>query len=215
MFTGLVEDKGTIRGIRKGHLSASLTIESQLINDNLELGESVAVNGVCLTVASYDSRTFTADVMAETLAKTNLGFLTEGDLVNLERALQVGGRLGGHFVTGHVDGSGKIIQLQQRGIATEIWVETPDALEPYLIPQGSITLDGASLTVAELRSKSFKVSLIPHTLKITTLGLKKAGDLLNIEADLLGKYVFFLMQKERKGNSKGVSLEFLAEQGFI
>ncbi|HHY30730.1 MAG TPA: riboflavin synthase [Syntrophaceticus sp.] len=212
MFTGLVEEKGIMRGIRKGPVSAALTIESGFCGE-LEIGESVAVNGVCLTVTAYNSRTFTADVMAETLDKTNLGLLTEGERVNLERALKVGARIGGHFVTGHVDAVGKIINIAQRGIATEIWIEIPSDLEPYLIPQGSIALDGASLTVAELQGSTMKVSLIPHTLEATTLGLKKAGDLLNIEADLLGKYVCFLLEKKEAG--KGFSVEFLAEHGFI
>ncbi len=212
LFTGLVEEKGIILGIRKGPVSAVLTIESGFCRE-LELGESVAINGVCLTVTGCNNRTFSADVMAETLDKTNLGFLTEGDQVNLERSLKVGGRVGGHFVTGHVDAVGKITKVQQRGIATEMWIETPPDLEPYLIPQGSITLDGASLTVADLQSSSLKVSLIPHTLEETTLGLKMAGDLINIEADILGKYVSYLLEK--KDGGEGVSMEFLAEHGFI
>lgn len=193
-------------------MSATLTIESGFCGE-LELGESVAVNGACLTVTACNFRTFSADVMAETLDKTNLGLLTEGDQVNLERALMVGDRVGGHFVTGHVDVIGKIIKIRRRGIATEMWIEIPSELEQYLLPQGSITLDGASLTVAELQGSSFKVSLIPHTLRATTMGLKKAGDLINIEADILGKYVRSLMDKME--SSKGVSVGFLAEHGFI
>ncbi len=215
MFTGLVEDRGVIRGIKKGHLSASLTIESDIVCEDLEVGDSVAVNGVCLTAASREGRIFFADVMAETLAKTNLGYLKEGDPVNLERALQVGGRVGGHFVTGHIDGVGEILNVSKRGISTEIWIKTPDGLEDYLTPQGSITLDGTSLTVAELRSTSFKVSLIPHTLEKTILGLKRANDLVNIEADILGKYVFYLLKKESRDEKEDFTVEFLAEHGFI
>lgn len=212
IFTGLVEEKGIIRGIRKGPVSVFLNIESLFCNE-LEIGESVAVNGVCLTVTAYNSRTFSADVMAETLDKTNLGFLTEGEQVNLERALKVGGRVGGHFVTGHVDTVGKIMKFVQRGIATEVWIESPPDLEPYLITQGSIALDGVSLTIAELQNSFFKVSLIPHTLEVTTLGLKKVGDLINIEADILGKYISYLAEKKEGG--KGISVELLAEHGFI
>jgi riboflavin synthase len=212
IFTGLVEEKGIVRGIRKGPLSAALTVESPFCGE-LETGESVAVNGACLTVTECGSQVFTADVMAETLKKTNLGLLTKGDHVNLERALKAGGRLGGHFVTGHVDAVGKFMKKQRQGVAIEIWIETPPQLEPYLIPQGSIALDGVSLTVAELQSGSFKVSLIPHTVQSTTLEQKKAGDLINIEADLLGKYVARFLEK-REGE-KGVSLGFLAENGFI
>jgi riboflavin synthase len=215
LFTGLVEDRGVIRGIKKGHLSASLTIESDIVCEDLEVGDSVAVNGVCLTAASREGRIFFADVMAETLAKTNLGYLKEGDPVNLERALQVGGRVGGHFVTGHIDGVGEILNVSKRGISTEIWIKTPDGLEDYLTPQGSITLDGTSLTVAELRSTSFKVSLIPHTLEKTILGLKRANDLVNIEADILGKYVFYLLKKESRDEKEDFTVEFLAEHGFI
>lgn len=212
IFTGLVEEKGIIRGIRKGTISAFLDIESSFCNE-LEIGESVAVNGVCLTVTSRNSRSFSADVMAETLDKTNLGLQKNGDQVNLERALKVGSRLGGHFVTGHVDAIGKIIQKQQRGIATEIIMEIPSELEQYLLPQGSIALDGASLTVAEVLSGSFKVSLIPHTLEATTLGLKRVGDLINIEVDILGKYVCSLMGRMKE--DQGLSVELLAEHGFI
>ncbi len=215
LFTGLVEDIGIVRGIKKGHLSASLHIESSLICEDLKVGDSIAVNGVCLTATSCSSRAFYADVMAETLAKTNLGLLKEGDQVNLERALQVGGRLGGHFVTGHVDAVGEILSIYKRGISTEIWVQIPAELQPYLTPQGSITVDGTSLTIAELLPSSFKVSLIPHTLEKTILGLKKTGDLVNIEADILGKYVFFLLGKGTENKERELTVDFLAEHGFI
>lgn len=215
MFTGLVEDRGIVRGIKKGHLSASLHIESSVICEDLKVGDSIAVNGVCLTATSCNSRTFFADVMAETLAKTNLGLLKEGDQVNLERALKVGGRLGGHFVTGHVDGVGEILRINKRGISTEIWVKVPAELQPYLTPQGSITVDGTSLTIAELLPSSFKVSLIPHTLEKTILGLKKTGDLVNLEADILGKYVFFLLGKGTESKQRELTVDFLAEHGFI
>lgn len=214
MFTGLVEEKGVLRKITKEGQSASLVIEAQRVVEGLKLGESMAVNGVCLTVTSFTRNTFTADVMAETLEKTNLGSLTPGIPVNLERALQVGGRLGGHFVTGHIDATGEILKLKRLGIAVEMWVEIPPGLKQYLIPQGSVALDGVSLTVAELQPAAFMVSLIPHTRQETTLGVKRVGESLNIEADLLGKYVCFLTGKINQDDKKGISSEFLAEHGF-
>lgn len=215
MFTGLIEEKGILRKIIKEDLSASLVIEAHKVLEGLKTGESMAVNGVCLTVTSFTAKSFTADVMTETLKKTNLGSLTPGVPVNLERALQVGGRLGGHFVTGHIDATGKILKLKQLGIAVEMWVQIPPGLEQYLIPQGSITLDGVSLTIAELQESAFMVSLIPHTRQETTLGTKRVGDTLNIEADLLGKYISFLAGRMNQDEEKGISPEFLAEHGFF
>lgn len=216
MFTGLIEEKGIVRKIMKERLSILLTIEADRVLEGLKPGESVAVNGACLTVTSFTTDSFTADVMPETLDKTNLGSLAPGTPVNLERALQVGGRLGGHLVTGHVDATGEILRLNRRGIAVEMWVRIPPGLERFLIPQGSVALDGVSLTVAELQSDAFMVSLIPHTRQETTLGTKKVGDTLNIEADLLGKYVCFLAGKMMTpGEQKEISPEFLAEHGFI
>lgn len=217
MFTGLIEEKGIVQKIVKSGPSASLTIKARKVLNELEIGESIAVNGVCLTVTAFISSVFTVDVMLDTLIKTNLGYLTPGAEVNLERALGLGSRLGGHLVTGHVDGTGVILSLDERGIATKMRVKVPPELEKYLVLQGSVALDGVSLTVAELKPGVVMVSLIPHTKKITTLGSKKVGDLLNIETDILGKYVDRLLVKqdaERAGKT-GISIAFLAEHGFM
>lgn len=215
MFTGLVEEIGIIRSVVKSHLSALLTIKADKVLDQLEEGDSIAVNGVCLTVTGFSRDNFTVDVMAETLAKTNLGLLHEGSQVNLERALKIGDRLDGHFVTGHVDATGTVLSRRDRGIATDIWISIPEGLEKYFIPQGSVTLDGVSLTVAELNSEAFMVSLIPHTQKITTLGSWKAGDKVNIEADVLGKYIYHLFTKRGRVEKERITPEFLVENGFF
>ncbi len=215
MFTGLVEEIGIIRSVVKSHLSALLTIKADKVLDQLEEGDSIAVNGVCLTVTGFSRDNFTVDVMAETLAKTNLGLLHEGSQVNLEKALKIGDRLDGHFVTGHVDATGTVLSRRDRGIATDIWISIPEGLEKYFIPQGSVTLDGVSLTVAELNSEAFMVSLIPHTQKITTLGSWKAGDKVNIEADVLGKYIYHLFTKRGRVAKERITPEFLVENGFF
>lgn len=215
MFTGLVEEIGIVRSIVKSRLSALLTIRAGKVLDELEDGDSIAVNGVCLTVTGFSGDNFTVDVMAETLAKTNLGRLYEGSPVNLERALKIGDRLDGHFVTGHVDATGTVLSRRDRGIAADIWISIPEGLEKYFIPQGSVTLDGVSLTVAELSSEAFMVSLIPHTQKITTLGSWKVGEQVNIEADVLGKYIYHLFTNKGRGEKDGITPEFLLEHGFF
>jgi len=217
LFTGLVAEKGVVEKIVKDRLSATLTLRAQMVAGGLEIGESIAVNGVCLTVTDFDATTFTVDVMLETLKKTNLGLLRPGSRVNLERALRLGDRLGGHLVTGHVDGTGVVARLREFSIATEMWVEVPPELEKYLVPRGSVALDGVSLTIADLQPGALMVSLIPHTKEITTLGEKKIGDVLNIETDILGKYVHHLLSaKETKETREGgISKSFLAEHGFL
>jgi len=215
LFTGLVEEIGIVRSVVKRHFSALLTIRAGKVLDELEDGDSIAVNGVCLTVTGFSGGNFTVDVMAETLAKTNLGRLHEGSPVNLERALKIGDRLDGHFVTGHVDATGTVLSRRDRGIAADIWISIPEGLEKYFIPQGSVTLDGVSLTVAELSSEAFMVSLIPHTQKITTLGSWKVGEQVNIEADVLGKYIYHLFTKKGRGEKDGITPEFLLEHGFF
>ncbi|NPV29796.1 MAG: riboflavin synthase [Firmicutes bacterium] len=215
MFTGLVEEKGLVRSFVKGGPSGFLTIEARRVLEGLEEGDSIAVNGVCLTVTGFDSCAFTVDVMAETLEKTNIGLLAPGAVVNLERALKIGGRLGGHFVTGHVDATGAILSSRPRGIAVELWIKAPPEVESFLVPQGSVALDGVSLTVADLKPGAFMVSLIPHTREKTTLGSKRVGDLLNIEADIMGKYISYLLMRRGIGQSERITPEFLAEHGFI
>ncbi|MCL6635783.1 MAG: riboflavin synthase, partial [Peptococcaceae bacterium] len=173
MFTGLVEEIGILRRITRGRDSARLTIEATKITGDLQLGDSVAVNGVCLTVVTFDLNSFTADVMAETLAKTNLGHLQSGDRVNLERALRLGDRLGGHLVTGHIDGVGRILRREEHDIAILLTIGTVPEVLRYIVKKGSVAVDGTSLTVVEVGEEDFWVSLIPHTAHHTTLGNKK------------------------------------------
>lgn len=189
MFTGIVEELGKISGRQQSKDSIVLIIKGEKVMPGLKEGDSVAVNGVCLTVAQVFSTAFNADVMPETLRKTNLNELKNGEKVNLERALPVGGRLGGHFVSGHIDATGKILAQKREGNALLQKISAPAEVMRYLIPKGSIAVDGISLTVVEVEEGSFSVSLIPHTAKFTTLGYKKPGDKVNLEADLLGKYV--------------------------
>jgi len=215
VFTGIVEELGTLLGIRHGADSARLIIGAEKVLEDVQVGDSIAVNGVCLTVVQFNSREFTADVMPETLAKTNLGALKPGDRVNLERALQLGDRLGGHLVSGHIDGVGIITRIQRRDIASLVTIRAPEEVMRYIIKKGSVAIDGVSLTVVDFQPESFEVSLIPHTAHATTLGHKKVGDAVNLEADVIGKYIEKLIVS-RGGNAKEskISLSFLAEHGF-
>ncbi len=215
MFTGIVEEIGVVRSLAGGQSSAVLTVDAAVVLERVRVGDSIAINGVCLTVTGFSARSITADVMPETLRKTNLGSLQTGDRVNLERALALGDRLGGHLVTGHVDGTGAIAGLQSRGIATEIRVLLPSELQQFVIPQGSVALDGVSLTIAAIETGTLMVGLIPHTKETTALGGKRVGDLLNIETDLLGKYVNRLLQRSTIPDRQGVTADLLIENGFI
>lgn len=220
MFTGLVEELGVLRGAARGADSARLNIEAREVVKDVRLGDSIAVNGVCLTVVEFDRGYFVADVMAETLAKTNLANLKPGDKVNLERALRLGDRLGGHLVSGHIDGVGTISRKERYDIATLITITAPPQVIRYTVKKGSIAVDGASLTVVDLDQESFKVSLIPHTAHMTTLGIKKLGDTVNLEADLIGKYVERLLggadRAGRQGGAgRGITMDYLIEKGFM
>ncbi|MEW6425680.1 MAG: riboflavin synthase [Bacillota bacterium] len=215
MFTGIVEELGRLRQITRGAASACLQIEARQVLEGSVPGESIAVNGVCLTVAVLGKNFFTADVMAETLAKTNLGQLAPGDHVNLERALRLGGRLGGHLVSGHVDGVGTVARREPHDIATLLTINAPQEVMRYIIKKGSVAIDGVSLTVVDFNDSSFQVSLIPHTARVTTLGFKGPGELVNLEADLIGKYVERLLFQSQNNAGKKLSLEFLAEHGFL
>ncbi|MEW6448044.1 MAG: riboflavin synthase [Bacillota bacterium] len=212
MFTGIVEELGRIRGITRQAVSAELHVTADKVMENLRVGDSVAVNGVCLTVTALKDKGFTADVMAETLARTNLGELRTGDRVNLERALRLGDRIGGHLVTGHIDGVGRILRKIRQEIASVFTIEAPPEVARYLIKKGSVAVDGISLTVVEAGDDEFTVSVIPHTGAVTTLGFKQPGDTVNLEADMIGKYIekFFRASKQ-----KGMDSSFLAEHGFI
>ncbi len=215
LFTGIVESMGRVRGIKRGAQSFQLDIQAKTILDDVKLGDSIAVNGVCLTVTSYDAQHFTADVMPETMDKTTLKHLKTGDYVNLERALRVGDRLGGHIVQGHVDAVGIIKTREKRDIAYVYTIKAPASVLHYTVPQGSITVDGVSLTVIDVLPDSFTVSLIPHSADQTILGRKQAGDYVNLESDILGRYIEKLLQTGGDKETSSLSLSFLAENGFL
>lgn len=216
IFTGIVEELGKVREVRRGSQSCQLDIAASQVLTDVKLGDSIAVNGVCLTVVAYESDRFTADVMWETLKKTNLEKLRSGDPVNLERALRLGDRMGGHLVLGHVDGVGQIIEQRRVDIALVTRVGCPRELLQHVLPKGSVTVDGISLTVVESLADSFTVSLIPHTAKLTTLGWKKPGDLVNLETDIIGKYVEHLLKGAGSAfNKERMDLGFLQKHGFI
>ena len=215
MFTGIVEELGTVRSIRRGPQWAVVSIGANTVLSDLKVGDSVAVNGVCLTATAKDSAGFTADVMHETLDRSSLGVLTPGSHVNLERAMAAGGRFGGHMVSGHIDGVGTIAQVRRDGIALWYTIEASPALLRYVVEKGSITVDGISLTVAWVEAHRFAVSIIPHTASVTVLGEKGTGDVVNLETDLLAKYVEKLLRpQEAPQPERNITWEFLAEHGF-
>ena len=189
MFTGIIEEVGSVASIRKGAHSCVLTVNASRVLEDVHLGDSIATNGVCLTVTSFTSHSFSADVMHETLNRSSLGSLHIGSPVNLERAMLAGGRFGGHIVSGHIDGVGTISSIKEDDNAVWYTVEAPSNILRYIIEKGSITLDGISLTVAKVTNSNFSVSIIPHTRAQTNLASKKVGDVLNLENDLVGKYV--------------------------
>lgn len=189
MFTGIIEEVGVLRSIRKGTNSAVLTIQADKILSDIKIGDSIAVNGVCLTATSFTANEFTADVMHETIRRSALGRLHPGSGVNLERAMPADGRFGGHIVAGHIDGTGVIKSISKDDNAYWFTIRTTPEILHYIIDKGSIAIDGISLTVAKVTADDFSVSVIPHSMKGTTLGDKKVGDTLNLENDLVGKYV--------------------------
>jgi riboflavin synthase len=189
MFTGIVEELGTVESLEDQGDAVRLTVSGPVVTDDAELGASISVNGVCLTVATREGETFTADVMQETLAKTSLGALEPGGRVNLERAVTPATRLGGHIVQGHVDGTGTVRGRTPSDHWEVVEISLPADLARYLVPKGSITVDGISLTVVDVDDTSFTVSLIPETLARTTLGFRQPGDVVNLEVDVIAKYV--------------------------
>jgi riboflavin synthase len=211
MFTGIVEEMGSVKALRRDAGAARLTVSASAVLGGTVLGDSISVNGVCLTVVDLGKDTFSADVALETLKVTNLGELTAGDRVNLERALQLSARIGGHLVSGHVDAVGRIRQRREEGNGWRIFIDAPETVLRYVIKKGSIAIDGISLTVADLDAAGFSIAMIPHTAKLTTLGYKAAGDTVNLEADVIGKYVERLLSGRVEG---GVSLELLKKNGF-
>ncbi|WP_305041411.1 riboflavin synthase [Geoalkalibacter sp.] len=216
MFTGLIEDLGTLRDLRRGSESCLLTLAGGGSLRDFVLGESIAVNGVCLTVTAFGKDFFQADVSPSTLEATTLGRMGPGAPVNLERALRLGDRLGGHLVTGHVDGVGVIVDRRRRDNAEIFILRPPAALMRYLVPKGSVAVDGISLTVNAVDAHTFSLTIIPHSLSRTTLQFLKAGDQVNLETDILGKYVERLLQRTRpEAGGSAIDLEFLAKNGYL
>jgi len=210
MFTGIIEGLGKVVRLTMKGADAVLEVEAAIDLQEVSLGDSIAVNGACLTVTSKTARTFTVDVSAESLSKTTLKTLQAGHQVNLEKSLRIGGFLGGHFVLGHVDGIGRILSKTQKSGSIIFAVEIPESLSRYIVEKGSVAIDGISLTVNKLEKGRFYVNIIPHTAGNTTLTGKKEADFVNIETDILGKYVEKLLQTPR-----GIDKDFLAEHGFI
>ena len=225
MFTGIIEETGKIESVANGNKSAIITIIADKVLKGTKIGDSIAVNGVCLTVTSISGNKFTADVMAETIRRSSLGTLKHGSKVNLERAMAADGRFGGHIVSGHIDGTGVIRSLEREDNAVWVEIETPYKLLKYIVEKGSIAIDGISLTVAKLTDDSFSVSVIPHTGEETTLLAKKPGDIVNLENDIVGKYVERLMNfntsqkspfdnKTATSTKSNITMDFLTENGF-
>lgn len=218
MFTGIIEELGVIQEIKKSSKSSKLLIKANKVLENTNVGDSICTNGVCLTVTNLKANSFEADVMAETLRRSNLGNLNVGSKVNLERALTLQSRLGGHIVSGHIDGTGTIISLIKEDNATWVTIKTTNDILRYVVLKGSITIDGISLTVAYVDENVFKVSIIPHTAQETTLLNKSIGETVNLECDVISKYVEKLMRLATKEeNKKNTSLteDFLRENGFF
>lgn len=212
MFTGIVQEVGRISHIKPHQTGAEIKILAPEAVSQLQIGDSVATAGVCLTCTTIDDHHFTADLSRETLRLTTLGNLKVGDPVNLELALTLSTRLGGHLVTGHVDGVGTVESVNREGQGKVIVVSAPENVARYIVPKGSIAVDGVSLTVASVTSQQFSVALIPHTLQVTTLGRLKPGDRVNLEADLIGKYVERLLQGYQKDDR---IKRLLGEAGFL
>ena len=202
MFTGLVEARGSVVELIDEPPARRLEVEvgSEWVVDSA-IGDSVAINGCCLTVVSIGASTLSFEAGAETLARTNLGDLSGGDPVNLERPLAAGGRLGGHFVQGHIDGTAEVMEVTRDGDWVTMWFQVPGSLAMGLVPKGAVAVDGVSLTVVEVVSDRFSVALIPHTLEVTTLGIRQAGSRVNIETDILAKYVQKLVAGDRAGDA--------------
>lgn len=213
MFTGIVEATCRIKSAAAAAGGLRLSVDLSPVEGSLEVGESISVNGVCLTISGIDKRLATFDAVEETVSRTNLRELKAGDSVNVERALRMGDRLGGHFVSGHVDGAGVLKSAKKLPASTVLTVECEPGLTDQMIEKGSVALEGASLTLTEVGRGRFSVAIIPHTLEVTTLGTKKPGSRLNIEADMLGKWVKKLLGGDAKGKSS-ISKDFLAEHGF-
>ncbi len=207
MFTGIVEEIGRVVSAQPGKLVISA---SSKILEGMHLGDSMAVNGVCLTVTAFDASSFSVDIMQETLRRTNLGLLRTGDKVNLERPLALGGRMGGHLVQGHIDDTGRVVSISREGGAMLVRFEASPEILRYVVEKGFIAVDGASLTVVTRDDSSFTVSLVDYTQKNTTLGSRRVGDMVNLEADIIAKYVENLTRPH-----SNITVDFLSEHGFV
>lgn len=211
MFTGIVEEQGIVKNIRKSASSMQLSIQADRILEDIKLGDSISVNGVCLTVITFSQTEFTVDVMPETFHATTTNLLENGSAVNLERAMGANGRFGGHFVSGHVDGVGRILKKRPTANAVYIDITVPEDVSHFCIPKGSITVDGTSLTIFEITKSTITISLIPHTNKETVLGMKKERELVNIECDMLGKYMYQYVKNKKEST---ITQDFLKQNGF-
>lgn len=215
MFTGIIEEIGRVKQIQKNDTTYAMTIEAMTILEDVHLGDSIAVNGVCLTVTTFNKHDFTVDVMPETIKSTSLATLKQGSKVNLERAMKADGRFGGHFVSGHVDGVGEIIKKERSANAVYYKIQIPSDLQPYVLHKGSVTIDGTSLTIFGVEENMITISLIPHTYAETILGNKSVGDIVNIECDILGKYVYQMLNQHVSEKKKPIlTAQFLEEHGF-
>lgn len=215
MFTGLIEEIGKVVDIFERNKIWSITFECEKVLEDVDVGDSIAVNGVCLTVEEYNKNLFKANVMAETMRKSNLKYLKKGSSVNLERALKIGDRFGGHIVSGHIDGIGIIEEYEDEGDAIWVSISTSKDILKYIVYKGSVAVDGVSLTVSYVDEKIFKVSIIPHTNENTTLIKKNTKDVVNIECDLIGKYVEKLLLHEKAKKESSIDMNFLIQNGFI
>jgi len=218
MFSGIIEEMGAVQVIEKGLAGAKFSILASVIFDDLKVGDSVSVSGTCLTVIKIEDQSFSVDVSTETLNRTILGNVPVGTPLNLERAVKLNARMGGHLVTGHVDGVGTLRAREQDGNATSLTVEAPEDIMRYCVPKGSITMDGISLTINGVTGRSFNVAIIPHTAKVTTMGLKQIGDSVNLESDLIGKYVERLLQTNGTLSpppSPNIDRDYLQKRGLL
>lgn len=215
MFTGIIEEVGTVKKMQRGKNSVVLTIGATQVMEGTRMGDSIAVNGICLTVTDLHGDSFSADVMHETMNRSSLAKLTVGQRVNLERAMPANGRFGGHIVSGHVDGTGQIVDIRQDDVAVWYTIAAGAEMMRYIVEKGSIAVDGISLTVARVKQDAFAVSTIPHTVRNTVLRDKSLGDTVNLECDVIGKYVEKLMQKAPENEQKStITRDFLTKYGF-
>jgi riboflavin synthase len=220
MFTGIIEGLGTIREIRPEGQGKRMTVDADFFLEQTKIGDSISVSGACLTVVMIDDKRFTVDISPETIEKTTFKSARIGDRVNLERALRLSDRIDGHLVSGHIDGIGTVTLKQNIGNAIIVSFKVPEFISHYMIQKGSVAVDGISLTINNCGHDSFDVSIIPHSAKLTTIGFKKAGDLVNIETDMIGKYVERFVggnrhDEKKKGAGNSINMEFLAKSGFV